>query len=72
MDDKIKTILKANHLYDKDNKKLENFNITHNKLDEFYNTYKQKQTIQQSRIQNQQKNLKLLVTTKQKSKLNVS
>ena len=38
MDDKIKTILKANHLYDKDNKKLENFNITHNKLDEFYDS----------------------------------
>ena len=41
MDDKIKTILKANHLYDKDNKKLEDFNITHNKFDNFYNTYKQ-------------------------------
>ena len=48
MDDKIKTILKANHLYDKDNKKLENFNITHNKLDEFYDTYKQNHTNKQS------------------------
>ena len=36
MDDKIKTILKANHLYDKDNKKLKDFNITHNKLDELF------------------------------------
>lgn len=48
MDDKIKTILKANHLYDKDNKKLEDFNITHNKLDEFYDTYKQNHTNKQS------------------------
>ena len=48
MDDKIKTILKANHLYDKDNKKIENFNITHNKLHEFYDTYKQNHTNKQS------------------------
>lgn len=47
MDDKIKTILKANHLYDKDNKKLEDFDITHNKLDEFYDTYKQNHTNKQ-------------------------
>lgn len=48
MDDKIKTILKANHLYDKDNKKLEDFDITLNKLDEFYDTYKQNHTNKQS------------------------
>lgn len=47
MEDKIKDILKANNLFDENNSK-ENFDVKFNKLDEFYNTYKQNQTNKQS------------------------
>lgn len=47
MDDKIKTILKANHLFDENNNK-ESFDVKFNKLDEFYDTYKQNHTNKQS------------------------
>lgn len=47
MDDKIKAILKANHLFDRDNKKIKNFDISYNKLDEFYDNYKQNHTNKQ-------------------------
>lgn len=47
MDDKIKTILKANHLFDENNNR-ESFDIKFNKLDEFYDTYKQNHTNKQS------------------------
>ena len=47
MDDKIKVILKANHLFDRDNKTIQNFDISYNKLDEFYDTYKQNHTNKQ-------------------------
>lgn len=46
MDDKIKAILKANHLFDENNNK-ENFDVKFNKLDEFYDTYKQNHTNKQ-------------------------
>ena len=47
MEDKIKAILKANNLFDENNSK-ENFDVKFNKLDEFYNTYKQNHTNKQS------------------------
>lgn len=47
MDDKIKVILKANHLFDRDNKTIQNFDIGYNKLNEFYDTYKQNHTNKQ-------------------------
>lgn len=46
MDDKIKAILKANHLFDENNNK-ESFDVKFNKLDEFYVTYKQNHTNKQ-------------------------
>lgn len=46
MDDKIKAILKANHLFDENNNK-ESFDVKFNKLDEFYDTYKQNHTNKQ-------------------------
>lgn len=46
MDDKIKAILKANHLFDESNNK-ESFDVKFNKLDEFYDTYKQNHTNKQ-------------------------
>ena len=46
MDDKIKAILKANHLFNKNNNK-ESFDVKFNKLDEFYDTYKQNHTNKQ-------------------------
>ena len=47
MDDKIKTILKANHLFDENNNR-ESFDVSFNRLDEFYDTYKQNHTNKQS------------------------
>ena len=47
MDDKIKTILKANHLFDENNNR-ESFDVSFNRLDEFYGTYKQNHTNKQS------------------------
>lgn len=46
MDDKIKTILKANHLFDENNNR-ESFDVSFNRLDEFYDTYKQNHTNKQ-------------------------
>ena len=46
MDDKIKVILKANHLFDENNNK-ESFDVKFNKLDKFYDTYKQNHTNKQ-------------------------
>lgn len=46
MDDKIKVILKANHLFDENNNR-KSFDVSFNRLDEFYDTYKQNHTNKQ-------------------------
>lgn len=48
MDDKIKAILKQNHLLDSKCNSIENFDVEFNKLDDFLNTYKQNHTNKQS------------------------